>query len=261
MSFVTKVFNRFLDQFFEPVGDDFVKFDFNEGLNVKNLVIKPEGINKILQTQDVDVRMDHGHVGSMRIVWTAFPGIATLQIRDLDIRLRPNLAAIASREIGKKIDEIRKVGEDEDEDQLFSPTALAVPPTAHPYFVSPNLYQAQNQHHIHDTTATRADHCKIPRPPRIIRRAQYVNNNNNNPQYYHQHYSPTPTTLCQQQQQLSFPSFYPSPQSIPVPNLSRMNSAVPPPPPRSSPYQPSTCSPYAMPTSFPGSYMPAAQLL
>eukprot|EP00922_Rhytidocystis_sp_ex-Travisia-forbesii_P010544 GHVS01015444.1.p1 GENE.GHVS01015444.1~~GHVS01015444.1.p1 ORF type:complete len:261 (+),score=62.52 GHVS01015444.1:1508-2290(+) len=195
MSFVTKVFNRFLEELFEPVGDDFVNFDFSEGLNVKNLVLKPEGINKLLQSQDVDIRMEHGHVGNMKIVWTALPGIATLQIRDLDIRLRPNLTAIASREIAKKFEEMQQAGEEEEEQMVYG----GVPPSsAHPYYISPSYHNTYQP--IHDTTATRAVHCKIPRPPRVIRQAQYVV-----PQFAQPSYNPYP------------PSSYPLPSFVPPP--------------------------------------------
>eukprot|EP00922_Rhytidocystis_sp_ex-Travisia-forbesii_P010545 GHVS01015445.1.p1 GENE.GHVS01015445.1~~GHVS01015445.1.p1 ORF type:complete len:225 (+),score=41.95 GHVS01015445.1:1689-2363(+) len=114
--------------------------------------------------------MEHGHVGAMKIVWTALPGIATLQIRDLDIRLRPNLTAIASREIAKKIEEIKQIGEQDEEDVPFY---RAAGPSSHPYYISP-FYPNSYQPPIHDTTATVAAHCKIPRPPRVVRQAQYV---------------------------------------------------------------------------------------
>eukprot|EP00921_Rhytidocystis_pertsovi_P006116 GHVQ01010405.1.p1 GENE.GHVQ01010405.1~~GHVQ01010405.1.p1 ORF type:complete len:211 (+),score=36.29 GHVQ01010405.1:383-1015(+) len=185
--------------------------------------------------------MEHGHVGSMRLVWTALPGIVTLQIRDLDIRLKPNLSAIATKEIAKKISELR--GEEEEEEDEFDL------PSAHvPFYFAPYPYQQP----MHDTTATKAAHYKIPPPPPVVRHARYIPNSPP-PSYY----PSTPTTA------FTYPSStYPSfpmnaPTSLP-PSYFPMRSPVPtliPSPPVSHIPQPFSPSPFA-PSPFPPSPFP-----
>lgn len=87
---LTAVFNHFLAAFCEPLNDEAIQLSLLDGLIVRDLVIRPETINAHLKEAETDLRIDGGRIGFMRLCYTALPGVLTMQMSGVDIRIRPN---------------------------------------------------------------------------------------------------------------------------------------------------------------------------
>lgn len=99
-------FNSSLQTFFEPLDEGGIQLSLADGVVFRDLRINPSGLNETLEKQGVDVRVEGGRVGQMRLFITPIPGTVTVQMSDVDIRVRPNAAKTFGKALLKGINEL-----------------------------------------------------------------------------------------------------------------------------------------------------------
>eukprot|EP00920_Eleutheroschizon_duboscqi_P029057 GHVT01070446.1.p1 GENE.GHVT01070446.1~~GHVT01070446.1.p1 ORF type:complete len:385 (-),score=60.02 GHVT01070446.1:472-1626(-) len=182
----------------EPLEDpSSLDLTLDNGLELNNVILKVEKLNSALAAAEVEARVESGRADGLRFSYTAFPGVITLQIRDLELRVRPNIASTALRKIQQAFEELAGQETDEayeDEDALVAAAAagdleeLKRLKWIHQQQKLHALALAQ-QHKMafHPEFSTQQLHAKeetqnksldvyrpIPRPPCVVRRAQFV---------------------------------------------------------------------------------------
>ncbi|EZG43757.1 hypothetical protein GNI_160220 [Gregarina niphandrodes] len=86
--------------------EDGIQLSFVDGLVVKDLVVRPESINRLLAENDTDLRVVGGQIGSLSMSYTAMPGVVTVQLQDVDIRVQPNALRTIGRTLKNKITDL-----------------------------------------------------------------------------------------------------------------------------------------------------------
>ncbi|PFH33063.1 hypothetical protein BESB_082620 [Besnoitia besnoiti] len=172
MDYIKDLIQKTLSQYVEGVNEKTVTLGFNEGVEINNLTLRTDFVNHLLQNNGVDARLDYGRIGKLRLVYTALPGIVTMQVDGLDIRLRPNFTGTALKKICTTLGELQ--GEIEDVDAAKPHTTLPSCSLPCPPPVYPQSVFGPKQPDIHDTFSRRLPPHRVPRPPPIVRRARYV---------------------------------------------------------------------------------------
>ncbi|KFG59700.1 amine-terminal region of chorein, A TM vesicle-mediated sorter [Toxoplasma gondii RUB] len=172
MDYIKEFLQKTLSQYVEGVNEKTLTLGFNEGVEINNLTLRTDIVNHVLQNNGVDARLDYGRIGKLRLVYTALPGIVTMQVDGLDIRMRPNFTGTAIKKICETLGELQ---EDVDEAQM-----VGLVPSATPYGIPcpPPIYPqcafSPQQPEVHDTFSRRLPPHRVPRPPPVVRRARYV---------------------------------------------------------------------------------------
>ncbi|CBZ51851.1 conserved hypothetical protein [Neospora caninum Liverpool] len=172
MDYIKDFLHKTLSQYVEGVNEKTVTLGFNEGVEINNLTLRTDIVNHVLQNNGVDARLDYGRIGKLRLVYTALPGIVTMQVDGLDIRMRPNFTGTAIKKICATLGELQ---EDVDEGDVLGPV-----PSVSPYGIPcpPPVYPqcafSPTQPEVHDTFSRRLPPHRVPRPPPVVRRARYV---------------------------------------------------------------------------------------
>lgn len=87
---VRNFFNENLKSFFEPLSEGALELSLTNGLVLRDLVVRPKGINDQLAKSGVDARVAAGRVGQMRLIYSAVSGQLSMQLEDVNMLLTPN---------------------------------------------------------------------------------------------------------------------------------------------------------------------------
>ncbi|CDJ47057.1 hypothetical protein, conserved [Eimeria brunetti] len=64
----------------------------------------------MLKASNAEARVEFGRIGQLNLLYTPLPGIVTLQLKDVDIRIRPNFAGFALRKLTETLQELGEIG-------------------------------------------------------------------------------------------------------------------------------------------------------
>ncbi|PHJ16203.1 amine-terminal region of a tm vesicle-mediated sorter [Cystoisospora suis] len=172
MDYIKEFILKTLSQYVEGVNEKTLKVGFNDGVEIRNLTLRTDFVNQMLQGKGVDARLEYGRIGRVRFVYTALPGIVTMQVDGLDLRLRPNFTGTAIRKICTTLGELQ---DELDDSPIVASPASALPPCRFPC-PSPIYPQCAvpAEPDVHDTFSRRLPPHRVPRPPPFVRRARYV---------------------------------------------------------------------------------------
>ncbi|KAL8448037.1 hypothetical protein Emed_004036 [Eimeria media] len=183
MDYLKQFFKSAFSPYVEVVHDDMISFGYEKGLEIHDLRLNTKVINDALQASQSEARLECGRIGRMNLVYTPLPGIVTIQVKDLDIRVRPNFTGLALRKLFETLQELGDLDNPEiPQNAVLPPTSAAAAAAAAPLYscygaMCPPSNFTQNGMQgpeIHNTQARLAHPCRIPRAPPIVRRAKFV---------------------------------------------------------------------------------------
>ncbi|OEH78606.1 amine-terminal region of a tm vesicle-mediated sorter [Cyclospora cayetanensis] len=170
MEYLKQFFKRAIAKYVEVGGDDMISIGYDQGIEFRDLRLNTKAINDMLQASDAEARLEFGRIGRMNLVYTPLPGIVTIQVKDLDIRVKPNFTGLALR---KLVETLYEIGDLDSSD--LSPSYLQgghCMPYGGSFPSSACGYQPGPE--IHNTQARFVHPCRLPRAPPIVRRARFV---------------------------------------------------------------------------------------
>ncbi|KAL8429053.1 hypothetical protein Efla_005871 [Eimeria flavescens] len=160
----------------EVVRDDMVSFGYDKGLELHDLRLNSKAINQLFQGSQTEARLECGRIGQMNLLYTPLPGIVTIQVKDLDIRVRPNFTGFAMRKLVETIQELGNLETGDGATQMQPAPPLVQPNNNNSCFpsMSPSYGGSPWGPEVHNTQARLVHPCLIPRAPPIVRRAKHV---------------------------------------------------------------------------------------
>ncbi|KAL8274391.1 hypothetical protein Esti_001713 [Eimeria stiedai] len=174
MEYLRQFFKSAFSKYVEVVHDDLISFGYEKGLEFHDLRLNTKVINEALQASQSEARLECGRIGRMNLVYTPLPGIVTIQVKDLDIRVRPNFTGLALRKLFETLQELGDL-----DTPGLAPAPLPPVPAAplHSCYgpcTPSNCTAGLQGPEIHNTQARLVHPCRIPRAPPIVRRAKFV---------------------------------------------------------------------------------------
>lgn len=183
MDILRKALSKALSYFVEPLRAGSLELSLFNGATLRNLTLKPGFINSHIEENDVELRLESGHIDEMTVAYSMIPSVVTIHIRSMRLRARPNVVAQLTKHLFKTLDQMMRETETESLANELSigctpgHSELPMLPTdwderCH-VAVTPPLSSAALPYVINDTPALPLDPHQVPLPPPVIRQAKF----------------------------------------------------------------------------------------
>eukprot|EP01068_Selenidium_serpulae_P009683 Selendium_serpulae@DN5295_c0_g1_i4.p1 len=113
MEVLRRALSKALSVFVEPLKIGALELSLFGGATLRDLTIKPSYINSFIEENDVEFRLESGHIDEMTISYSVIPSLVTIHVHSMSLKARPNVVAQLTKQLVKTLDQMMSENESE----------------------------------------------------------------------------------------------------------------------------------------------------